>query len=239
MKSGKKRKTFFIVFLLLLIVLVSVWLIVANSNGIIKKKWYTAEDFGITEIKSSVDFNGNGIDDYSDIVLGARKDAKNHPKYDGRYFDGGFPPDNIGVCTDVVWRAFKNAGYDLREMVDLDIKLSPQDYTSVETRDKNIDFRRVRNLLVYFEKYGITLTTDTEEIDQWQAGDIVIFKGDEHIGIVSDKRNNIGEPYIIHNGGQPDREEDYLGRIDPTNVTAHFRFDASLVDPSMLIAWED
>ena len=239
MKSGKKRKTFFIVFLLLLTVLVSVWLIAANSNSIIKKKWYTAEDFGITEIKSSVDFNGNGIDDYSDIVLGARKDAENHPKYDGRYFDGGFPPDNIGVCTDVVWRAFKNAGYDLREMVDLDIKLSPQDYTSVETRDKNIDFRRVRNLLVYFEKYGTTLTTDTEEIDQWQAGDIVIFKGDEHIGIVSDKRNNIGEPYIIHNGGQQEREEDYLGRIDPEDVTAHFRFDASLVDPSMLIAWED
>ena len=32
------------------------------------------------------------------------------------------PPDTEGVCTDVIWRAFKNAGYSLKDMVDEDIK---------------------------------------------------------------------------------------------------------------------
>ena len=236
MSKGKKVKAVLAIIIVLAIAFVSVGLIVADRYNVIPKKWYTAEDFGITEIKSSVDFNKNGIDDYSDIVLGARKDAENHPKYDGRYIDGGFPPDNIGVCTDVVWRAFKNAGYDLREMVDLDIQLRPEAYTYVEKRDKNIDFRRVKNLLVFFREHAIELTVDVEQIGEWQPGDIVIFNGDKHIGIVSDKRSVDGMPYIIHNGGQPNREEDYL---DWGNPTSHFRFDASLVDESLLIAWED
>ncbi|MCH5317827.1 MAG: DUF1287 domain-containing protein [Eubacterium sp.] len=236
MSKGKKVKAVLAIIIVLAIAFVSVGLIVADRYNVIPKKWYTAEDFGITEIKSSVDFNKNGIDDYSDIVLGARKDAENHPKYDGRYYDGGFPPDNIGVCTDVVWRAFKNAGYDLREMVDLDIQLRPEAYTYVEKRDKNIDFRRVKNLLVFFREHAIELTVDVEQIEEWQPGDIVIFNGDKHIGIVSDKRSVDGMPYIIHNGGQPNREEDYL---DWGNPTSHFRFDASLVDESLLIAWED
>ena len=236
MRTGKKAKAILVVFTVLAIVFVSIGLIVANRYNVIPKKWYSAEDFGITEIKSSVDFNKNGIDDYSDMVLGARKDAENHPKYDSRYFDGGFPPDNIGVCTDVVWRAFKNAGYNLREMVDLDIQLRSEAYPAVENRDKNIDFRRVRNLLVFFREYAIELTVDVEQIGEWQPGDIVIFKGVEHIGIVSDRRSKDGQPYIIHNGGQPNREEDYLDWGDPT---AHFRFDASLVDEALLIPWED
>lgn len=236
MKASKKVKAFLAIIIVLTIVLVSASMIVGDRYNVVHKKWYTAGDFGIIEIKSSVDFNKNGIDDYSDIVLGARKDAENHPTYDGRYFDGGFPPDNIGVCTDVVWRAFKNAGYNLREMVDLDIQLSPEAYPAVENRDKNIDFRRVRNLLVFFRKYAIELTIDVEQIEEWQAGDIVIFKDVEHIGIVSDKRSKDGQPYIIHNGGQPNREEDYLDWGVPTS---HFRFDASLVDEAILIPWED
>lgn len=55
-------------------------------------------------------------------------------------------------------------------------------------------------------------------------------------GIVSDKRNRDGQPYIIHNGGQPNREEDYLKRGE---VTGHYRFDAMLIDPSILVAWTE
>ena len=236
MRKGKKVKILLAIFIVLAIASVAVWLIFSNSNNVTHKKWYTAEDLGITEIKSPVDFNGNGIDDYSDIVLGARKDAENHPKYDGRYIAGGYPPDDIGVCTDVVWRAFKNAGYDLREMVDIDIQLRPEAYTNVEKRDKNIDFRRVKNLLVFFKKYAIELTVDVDAVEEWQAGDIVIFNEDKHIGVVSDKRSPDGVTYIIHNGGQPNREEPYL---DWGNPTSHFRFDASLVDEAILVAWSD
>ena len=31
--------------------------------------------------KGWIDFNKNGTDDYTDILLGARKDAENHPVY--------------------------------------------------------------------------------------------------------------------------------------------------------------
>lgn len=40
------------------------------------EKIYTPGDFGIDTVYSTVDFNGNGTDDYTDILLGARADAK-------------------------------------------------------------------------------------------------------------------------------------------------------------------
>ena len=203
--------------------------------NLVPQKSYTAEDFGIAALQSSVDFDGDGIDDYTDIMLGARIDAENHPRYDGSYFEGGYPPDDIGVCTDVVWRAFKNAGYDLKGMVDSDVLAHTDDYPAIDEPDPNIDFRRVRNLRIFFDKYAQQLTTDVNDIAQWQAGDIVIFNGNEHIGIVSDKRNKDGQPYIIHNGGQPNREEDYLKRAE--EVSAHYRFDSSTLDGNFLIKW--
>lgn len=207
-----------------------------NYFNLIPKKYYTARDFGIETVKSSVDFNKNGVDDYTDILLGARKDAKNHPKYDGKYIDGGYPPDDIGVCTDVVWRAFKNAGYSLKDMVDRDIENRREAYSRIDKPDTNIDFRRVKNLNIFFKEYAISLTTDITQIAEWQPGDIVIFNNQAHIGIVSDKRNRDGMPYIIHNGGQPNREEDYLTR---STVVAHYRFDASKIDSGVLAAWEN
>lgn len=197
---------------------------------------YSINKFNIKQVKSSVDFNNNGIDDYTDIMLGARKDAENYPEYNGEYWGTGYPPDNIGVCTDVVWRGFKNAGYNLREMIDKDISNRPDAYTEIKVPDSNIDFRRVKNLKVFFETYCESLTADIEDIAQWQAGDIVIFDNDNHIGIVSDKRNSDGKPFIIHNMGQPKREEDYLKRAKPT---AHYRFDASKINEDILIKWKE
>ncbi|MBQ2401222.1 MAG: DUF1287 domain-containing protein, partial [Lachnospiraceae bacterium] len=56
------------------------------------------------------------------------------------------------------WRAFRNAGYSLRDMVDRDIMLYPEDYPRVSKRDNNIDFRRVVNLRVFFDKYATEIT---------------------------------------------------------------------------------
>ena len=229
-------KRFFLFLFFIILVIVAVPLVqIADYYNLIPRRSYNGEDFGINTIYSTVDYNGNGVDDYTDILLGARQDAENHPRYDGSYQQEGYPPDDIGVCTDVVWRAFKNAGYSLRYMVDRDIMLHPDDYSRVDKRDDKIDFRRVVNLRVFFDRYALTLTTDTTAIDQWQGGDIVIFKDNKHIGIVSDKRTKEGIVYIIHNGGQPVREENYLKRGE---VLRHYRFDASAVPEDMLIAWE-
>lgn len=169
-----------------------------------------------------MDFNRNGVDDYQDILAGARLDAENKPRYDGRYWDAGYPPDDVGVCTDVIWRAFKTAGYSLRDMVDQDIRSNLSLYPRVNgSPDKNIDFRRVLNLIVYFDRNAVSLTLDPQEIAEWQPGDIVIYE-DNHMAIVSDRRNQQGIPYILHNAGQPYREEDAL---TGQPISGHYRFD--------------
>lgn len=198
-------------------------------------KYYSAEDFGIETVHSSVDFNKNGIDDYMDILLGARKDAENMPQYDGSYFASGYPPDDKGVCTDLVWRAFKNAGYSLKDMLDRDIKNHTKLYPRVYGRpEPNIDFRRVPNLKVYFSRFAVSMTLDTKKFKEWQPGDIVVY-GTSHIGIVSDRRNKDGVPYLIHNAGQKNREQDALNR---DTISGHYRFDASRLKTSDLIRFK-
>ena len=188
------------------------------------KEEYKAEDFNITVLKSNTDFDNDGIDDYTDILQGARIEAKNKPNYKSAYYQGGYPPDDEGVCTDVIWRSLKNAGYNLKDMVDEDIKANVNEYPRVKGKpDPNIDFRRVPNLKVYFERNQISLTTDLGKIEEWQQGDIVAF-GNNHIGIISDKRNSKGIPFLIHNGGQPNREEDILELYNMyNNISGHYR----------------
>ena len=76
----------------------------------------------IPKIISESDYNNNGIPDSEDILIGARKDVENKPTYVSKYYAGGYPPDNEGVCTDVIWRALKEAGYNLKDIVAEDIK---------------------------------------------------------------------------------------------------------------------
>lgn len=190
---------------------------------------------------SPIDFNNNGNDDYKDFLIGAQKDAANKPVYDSAYVDGGYPEDSVGVCTDVIWRAFKEAGYSLKDMIDKDITRYPDDYTSIKKADSNIDFRRVKNQHVFFEKYAVSLTTDINDISEWSAGDIVIFKDDYHIGMISDKRNKNGVSYVIHNMGQSERDEDFMKEFDFTGKhtpIAHYRFDASQVPSDVLVEWK-
>jgi len=234
-KNNRRQRMILLIIAASLVIILGIGVYVANYWNLLPQKSYTAEKFGIKTVKSSMDFNGNGVDDYTDILLGARQDAVNHPTYNGQYYAGGYPPDHIGVCTDVVWRAFKRAGYCLRDMVDNDVKSRPKAYTYITARDKNIDFRRVVNLKVFFEKYATSLTLNPNEIAEWQPGDLVIFE-DSHIGVASDKRNKDGQVYLIHNTGQPNREENALTRM---KITGHYRFDASQIDKDVLVTWHE
>ena len=123
-------------------------------------------------------------------------------------------------------------------MVDHDVDESNDTDYHILYPDSNIDFRRVSNLQVFFSKYATNLTTDIDEIEEWQPGDIVVFNG-KHIGIISDKRNRDGEPYVIHNSGQPLREEDILRkRSEKDPISGHFRWDASKLE-NIVVYWED
>lgn len=180
---------------------------------------FSDEYFGIEPFISSIDKDQDGIDDQSDILNHVYDYIETKPKYESKYYEGGYPNDEYGVCTDLVAIALKNAGYDLMELVNLDILNHPDDY-DIEIVDKNIDFRRVRNLMVYFKNHAISLTTDINDIDEWHGGDIVIFK--EHIGILSSKRNYKGIPLLIHHGNpfQIRYEEDVLERYE---ILGHYR----------------
>lgn len=209
---------FVVVFVLICVSLIGFLLCQKN------KTVYYAKDFNIEILISKNDYDNDEIDDYTDILQGAKIEAEKRPTYKSEYYSGGYPPDGEGVCTDVIWRALRNAGYSLKDMVDEDIKNNTDKYPRVNGKpDPNIDFRRVPNLKVYFERNQLVLTTDLTKIEQWQPGDIVVF-GNSHIGIISDKRNERGVPYLIHNGGQPIREEDILElyiNYDP--ITGHYR----------------
>ena len=203
----KKKKILIISTVLLVIIILIVYLLYVFNY--IPHKKYTNEDFNITPYISDIDKDSDGIDDQTDILNNAKKYIATNPKYKSVYYDGGYPTDNYGVCTDVVAFALIDAGYDLMELVNEDIKNNPNNY-NIDNIDKNIDFRRVQNLKVYFANNAISLTTDISDISAWQGGDIVIF--DSHIGIISDARNKDGVPFVIHHANPYQRyyEEDIL-----------------------------
>ncbi|MGE5580817.1 MAG: DUF1287 domain-containing protein [Bacillota bacterium] len=183
---------------------------------------------------SGVDADGNGTDDCLDIVAAARAQVEARPIYRSEYYQGGYPPDNEGVCTDLIWRAFEAVGYAWKDAIDRDIAAYVEEYPRIrgESPDPNIDFRRVPNLHSYLSRHAEALAIeaipwDKDNLKEWQPGDLVIFgPGNNHIGIVSDKRRRDGLPLVIHHGwGTPveDHVLEYWGR----QITSHFRVDFS------------
>lgn len=207
-----------------LIIFISILLILSRviyvSFRTIFKKSYRAEDFQIEVYKSRIDKDNDGIDDQTDILENVKEYIASKPKYKSKYYASGYPDDEYGVCTDVVAFGLLKAGYDLKELVYQDV-INHRDNYDIEVVDKNIDFRRVKNLQVYFKNNSISLTLDTFDIGNWQGGDIVVFKN--HVGIVSDKRNKRGVPYLIHHYSthQFSYEEDILENRD--DIVGHYR----------------
>ena len=145
-------------------------------------------------------------------------------RYVEDYFDGGYPDDDAGVCTDVVWKAFAGVGVTLKDLVDLDIAEHPEAYADVITvADPNIDFRRVPVLEVFFARNAESLTTDYDNILAWMPGDIVTFES-SHVAIVSNLRNIWGRPYIIQHGKDPAAEEDRIFATDGMEISGHYRW---------------
>ena len=213
------KKSFVII---IAIIIISCILIFLLRNVVFKK--YKNSDFNIKTYISDFDRDGDGIDDQTDILNSVKNYISKKPKYKSKYYETGYPDDEYGVCTDVVAFGLKNAGYDLKELVNEDIINNKEKY-DIEVPDKNIDFRRVRNLNVYFKNNCISLTTDLSKINEWQGGDIVVFK--DHIGIISDSRNKKGIPYLIHHASvnQLNYEEDILELYGKEEIIGHYRIN--------------
>lgn len=202
------------------IIIILFTLVCVYKLNIINKKVYSNKDFNIQDYISNVDMDKDGIDDQTDMLQSVREYISTNPKYESRYYSTGYPNDEYGVCTDVIAFGMLGAGYDLMNLVNDDIEKNTNMY-NIDVIDKNIDFRRVRNLKIYFKNNAISLTTDISKIEEWQGGDIVIF--DDHIAVISDKRNEKGIPFIIHNANpfQSSYEEDVLEYMN--DIVGHYR----------------
>jgi uncharacterized protein YijF (DUF1287 family) len=134
--------------------------------------------------------------------------------YDPSYFSIAYPngdiPSNKGVCTDVIIRAYRKLGTDLQKEVHEDMKENfskyPQNW-GLSGTDKNIDHRRVPNLMVFFTRHGTVKLITNNPVD-YLPGGIVCWNlggGTTHIGLVVNKKSADGRRYlIVHNigGGQ-------------------------------------
>src|SRR5450432_425269 len=180
-----------------------------------------------TREASPGDSDGEGIPDPLDILMGARKLVLNRAKYTEGYFQLPYPngdvPRAVGVCSDTVIRAYRNAGIDLQSRVAEDIRAAPAAYSSVRRPDASIDHRRVKTLLTWFLRHVPQVREGAA-----RPGDVVFLDtfpsrpGPDHVGIISDRTAPSGLPFVINNWtvGTVEGEMDLLPSIP---VTHRFR----------------
>ncbi|WP_196781994.1 DUF1287 domain-containing protein [Acinetobacter shaoyimingii] len=160
------------------------------------------------------------------LVTDARSQIGRTLYYDPAYTSLKYPMGDVpiikGVCTDVVVRALRHQGLDLQQLIHEDMKQNFKKYPqkwSLKGPDKNIDHRRVPNIMTYFQRKGYLVKEKN-----YLPGDIVTWdlgKGLVHIGIVSDKKTLISKtPLIIHNIGLGTQENDILHDY---KIIGHYR----------------
>jgi len=151
--------------------------------------------------------------------------------YDPTYFRIDYPngdvPANRGVCTDVVIRAYRKVGIDLQRKVHEDMKANFSKYPKkwgLKSTDRNIDHRRVPNLMTFFGRKGISLPVTTSAKD-YIPGDVVCWNlggAVTHIGIVVNRKSADGVRYlIVHNIGSGQVLEDCLFNF---TIIGHYRY---------------
>lgn len=152
-------------------------------------------------------------------------------EYDPAYFSIAYPngdvPEGKGVCTDVVIRAYRKLGIDLQKEVHEDMRGNFDQYPKIwglSRTDKNIDHRRVPNLMKYFERHGKALAK-SKKAEDYHPGDIVSWNlggAVTHIGIVVDKKSADGKRYLIsHNIGNGQELSDCLFSY---KIIGHYSF---------------
>lgn len=151
--------------------------------------------------------------------------------YDPSYFSIDYPngdvPADKGVCTDVIIRAYRKAGIDLQKEVHEDMKVNFSSYPKIwglKTTDKNIDHRRVPNLMTFFKRKDAEKEI-TMNPDDYLPGDIVCWNlggGVTHIGIVVNKKSKDGKRnLIVHNIGNGQVLQDCLFDY---KIIGHYRY---------------
>ena len=157
-----------------------------------------------------------------------KHDVTYDPGYAGIAYPGGDVPANAGVCSDEIVRIYRAVGVDLQKEVHEDIVRDPSAYPLSrwkQTRpDRNIDHRRVPNLMVFFARHGEELRASRNAND-YLPGDLVAWdlgNGAVHIGMVVDQKALLTRRYmIVHNIGAGPKMEDVL--FD-WKIIGHYRY---------------
>jgi uncharacterized protein YijF (DUF1287 family) len=168
----------------------------------------------LTAGPSPHDRDDDGIPDPLDLLIGAKKAVINADAYTAEaegYIAMAYPmgdvPRTIGVCTDVIIRAVRNAGIDIQKDLHEDVRRARAAYPMVKgSGDANIDQRRVGTLLPYFRRRWESHTARLDDPrDPLRPGDIILMdtfpnrSGPDHIGILSDRLDDQGLPLVINN----------------------------------------
>ena len=172
---------------------------------------------------------------YEQLADSALTLTKDRVIYDPSYFSLSYPngdvPKEKGVCTDVIIRAYRKLNIDLQKEVHEDMRANFSKYPKnwgLRGTDKNIDHRRVPNLMVFFERFGETKSISKKAVD-YQPGDIVAWNlggAITHIGIVSNKKSYDKKRYqIIHNIGSGQVLQDCLFNY---KIIGHYRYTKEL-----------
>ena len=165
------------------------------------------------------------------LIQAALAQTRTRVTYDGSYrriaYPGGDVPAHIGVCTDVIIRAYRAVGVDLQVRVHEDMRAAFASYPKLwglKRPDSNIDHRRVPNLQTYFQRRGAQLPI-SRNAEDYLPGDLVTWTlpGNlPHIGLVSDRRTPDGKRWlIIHNIGRGPEVEDMMFNFD---ISGHYRY---------------
>jgi hypothetical protein len=164
------------------------------------------------------------------LVAAALAQTRSRVAYDGSYrripYPGGDVPETIGVCTDVVIRAYRRVGVDLQVKVHEDMKRAFRAYPrlwGLSRPDPNIDHRRVPNLQMFLRRAGAALPASRDPRD-YRAGDLVTWmlpRNLPHIGMVIGERTSSGTPLVVHNIGRGPEVEDILFAY---TITGHYRY---------------
>lgn len=152
-------------------------------------------------------------------------------QYDPSYFPLAYPngdvPEGKGVCSDVVIRAYRKLGIDLQKEVHEDMASNFSEYPKnwgLVRPDKNIDHRRVPNLMTFFERKGSALRITSNPKD-FLPGDLVCWSlggGTTHIGVVVKKKSSDGKRHlVVHNIGAGQVMEDCLFSF---KIIGHYRY---------------
>ncbi len=161
----------------------------------------------------------------------ALKLTRDKVKYDPKYYSINYPngdiPAGLGVCTDVVIRAYRKLNIDLQKEVHEHMKKNLSSYPHKWGRtstDRNIDHRRVPNLMVFFKRKGLEKPVSTNP-DDYVPGDLVTWilpRNLTHIGVVVNRKSADGKRFlVVHNIGAGQVLEDCLFRYQ---IIGHYSF---------------